>query len=308
MKKFATDDDAHSPAAANGVLIVGATGGVGRRLLASLRPFCRAVFGTSRRGDSAGLLPFDLADSPPQATWLPPDPLDLAIIAAAETRADVCETEPVASHRINVLGTIQLIEQLWARRILPVFLSSDYVFGADAAESHDETAPTSPINEYGKQKVEVEAFLRNSGRPYVVLRLGRVLIDEPGGGGILDEACQRLLAGTVYHAADDQRFSTTQIDDATAAIVAIFRGDLRGVIHAAAHPTSRFELVARMGRALQLDEGLVQACKLNTVSGPARRPRCTVLRSRRLGTEVPFTFADPQAAIDRLAAAYLKRK
>lgn len=283
-------------------LVVGATGGVGRPLLRGLAGRFRRVYGTSRRGGD-GLLPFDLAANRSILDVLPVEPIELAVIAAAQTRADACERDPVGARQTNVTGTIELIRQLQSRGILPIFLSSDYVFGERGDAAYFEDSAACPANEYGRQKVEVEQALQSSGRPYAVFRLGRVLLDEPGGGGLLDEACDRLLAGTPYSAADDQCFSTTTIDDLVQGILLAASGKLRGLVHVAAHPTNRYELVLRICRALGTAESLVRRCRLRDVLGQAPRSACTTIESRRLGREVPFRFTAPQSAIDRIAAA-----
>lgn len=284
-------------------MIIGATGLVGRRLLRHFKQTAHTVLGTARRPE-ADLLPLDLAAPPTRADWLPSARSGLAVVAAAQTKADVCESDPVGTRRINVDGTIHVLRQLQAAGFMPVYLSSDYVFGADGATEYVESSPTCPTNEYGRQKVEVEQFLQSTGKDYLILRLGRVLTDEPGGGCVLDEACRRLLSGTVYRAAHDQWFSTVYVEDVARVIEYAARHGRRNIIHAATSPTNRYELVREIGRRLGTDSGLVQSCSIDDVPGSAKRPKRTVIVPQRLNEAKDFAFTDVQTVIERMTTTY----
>src|SRR5262245_48028655 len=150
-------------------LVVGASGYLGRHFLAEFREADASTVGTSRRPTGNGLVPLDLMA--PDVGGLPLSGCRQAVIAAAITKVDACEADPEGTRRVNVLGTLALVRQLWDRDILPVFLSSDYVFPGTDPSGYGDSAQPCPATEYGRQKAEVEAALGTSGRPHLVLRL-----------------------------------------------------------------------------------------------------------------------------------------
>ncbi|MCE9605457.1 MAG: sugar nucleotide-binding protein [Planctomycetia bacterium] len=296
------------------VLVVGATGTVGRRLAACFRQTHAMVAATSRRANADGeFLPFDLRTADVGSLRLPESRYSFGVVSAGITKADECEQFPQATRAVNVDGTITLLERLLAADVVPVFLSSDYVFDGTthASETHsyyDETSAVCPINEYGRQKVEVERFLTACGRPHLTVRLARVVTEAVGGGCILDEACSRLLAGCEYRAAIDQCFSMIYVDDVARLIDAAIAHRMRGLIHAAAPPaTSRYELIRQVAAALQIDDAQVSPCRLEQIAGAAKRPLRTVLRSWRATNELRFAFTDPNEVLLQICAAHRAR-
>ena len=82
-----------------------------------------------------------------------------AVICAAVTDMAACEIKPIESRAVNVTATIELIKKLINKKTHIVFLSTNQVFDGERPYQKPY-APHNPINEYGRQKAEVEAFLK----------------------------------------------------------------------------------------------------------------------------------------------------
>src|SRR5262249_31541601 len=149
----------------------------------------------------------------PDVGGLPLSGCRQAVIAAAITKVDACEADPEGTRRVNVLGTLALVRQLWDRDILPVFLSSDYVFPGTDPSGYGDSAQPCAATEYGRQKAEVEAALGTSGRPHLVLRLSKVFGLQKGDGTLLDDMAAALAARRHIAAAFDQVFCPAWVRD-----------------------------------------------------------------------------------------------
>ena len=103
--------------------------------------------------------------------------------------------------------------------MLPIFLSSDYVFDGTAPIGCVDDAPLCPTTEYGRQKAEVEQALAASGKPHLVCRLSKTYGLDRGDGTLLDEIAGKLSTGQSFSAAFDQRFCPTFAGDLPAAIM-----------------------------------------------------------------------------------------
>src|SRR3990167_3100968 len=143
-------------------LVIGAQGFLGRHFLQAYRATDPTIIGTSRKE-------LDLAS--PNL-----DALDLtgythALIAAAVTSIARCEKEKEATYQCNVTGTLELIRQLHQKNIVPIAFSSDYVFDGIAGD-YTEDSPIHPLNEYGRQKAQLEKGIREiCGGNYLLIRL-----------------------------------------------------------------------------------------------------------------------------------------
>jgi len=96
-----------------------------------------------------------------------------AVICAAITDMELCEKTPDKTRVINVSATIELIKRLNINKTHIVFLSTNQVF--DGKKPYQNPyAPRKPINEYGKQKAQVEKFIENIPNA-CILRLSKVI-------------------------------------------------------------------------------------------------------------------------------------
>jgi dTDP-4-dehydrorhamnose reductase len=100
---------------------------------------------------------------------------DLVVNAAAFTAVDLAEKEEAAARRINGDGAGEVSSA--AREIgVPVIqISTDYVFDGDATAPYAETAPTNPINAYGRTKLAGEEAVRVANPKHLILRTSWVV-------------------------------------------------------------------------------------------------------------------------------------
>lgn len=109
---------------------------------------------------------------------------------------------PMRYYRENIGGLTSLLEAMvdtGVSRLL--FSSSAAVYGIPATPTVDETAPTDPINPYGRTKLIGEQLLADAGRAYgiswIALRyFNAVGADEPW----LADRCSPNLFARIFHA------------------------------------------------------------------------------------------------------------
>lgn len=280
-------------------LIVGANGFLGRHLLAAYREIDPESSGTARTA-GPGSAAFDLAS--PDLDALPLDGVREAIIAAARPRIDDCERDPVGSRRVNVEGTLALIGRLQARGIVPIFLSSDYVFAGSENAGYVSSAIPNPTTEYGRQKAAVETALAESGSPYLILRLSKVFGLTRGDGTLLDEMAAKLTAGGIIAAATDQVFCPAWVGDVVQSVIAVQRAGLRGIVNLVpAEAWSRYDIAIEVAKAVGARESQVRPISLDDLPG-VKRPKCTRLIPDR---DIGFAFTPVRESIRKLAQEYV---
>lgn len=217
----------------SGTVVFGATGFIGSHLLAGLRGAGINTVGVARR-PLRGMYPLDLAVPETSSLPLMENRVTTAIIAAAVPGVATCERDPAMSRSVNVEGTVMLARQLADSGIRVIALSSDYVFDGRSG-NYSESAPVNPLNEYGRQKAEMESRLLETCRGNIlILRLSKVFDTVKGSGTLLDEMAAKMLRGTPVPAASDQVFCPTSVHDLVLLLQQLLRSRLTGLLHACA--------------------------------------------------------------------------
>jgi dTDP-4-dehydrorhamnose reductase len=145
------------------ILLFGASGQVGRETVDAaarrgleLVPLSRAQADLSAPGAGAAAI----AALKPEAV----------INAAAWTAVDKAETEVAAARRLNAEAPAELAGACARVGARFIHLSTDYVFDGAAPGPLDETAPTGPVNVYGRTKLEGERGVLAAAPASVIIR------------------------------------------------------------------------------------------------------------------------------------------
>jgi len=217
-------------------LVIGGSGFVGRNLLAHLEAEGYQGLGTKRTSSRSDLIAFDLAKDRIQNCIDPEffrgDETVVGVITAGISQIDRCYNERETTNVINVENTIRLIEDLQSLGAKPVFISSHAVFDGETGYDNEDR-PTRPISEYGRQKAEVERFIAEQGRDVLVLRLDKVVGDNPNDPHMFSEWHEWVLNDKAITCIQGQLFAPTHVDDIARAIVLSCELDLGGVFNLA---------------------------------------------------------------------------
>jgi dTDP-4-dehydrorhamnose reductase len=156
------------------ILIVGATGQVGRALTGLLAPAGELI--TTAR--TPAILPvsvpchqLDVTDLDAVCRTVHEVRPAVIVNAVAYTAVDRAESEPQLAMTINGIVPGVLAEE--ARRINAaiVHYSTDYVFDGSGTRAWAEGDRPAPLNEYGRSKLAGEESIRASGAAHAILRI-----------------------------------------------------------------------------------------------------------------------------------------
>lgn len=260
------------------ITVFGATGFVGRHLL----EYCAAnritAGGTGRRAGLKGLVDYDICTEPERASGFLKAGLGAGVIAVNAGTIDYYKEHVAQTLELNS-GIKKLIDILRDKGIIPVFLSSDYVFEGITGNYREED-PARPATEYGKRKEEIERYLKASSRDFQIIRMGKLYGYGPGDGTLITEMVEKLKSGLAVRAAVDQVLTPTSIRDAAAGILKIISAGTPGTYHISSPETFTVHQVAELCRkAVQKPERLVEKIRINELSLAEKRPLNTTLNS-----------------------------
>lgn len=183
------------------VLLTGASGFLGSRILAQLQPDHYVItLGRTLLNQSPTRECHVLCDLAQDVPTLPNAPVDLVVHAAGKAHSVPRSTRERAEYeRVNVQGTARLLTALERLPALPkalVHISTVMVYGRQERHLLDETTPLDARDAYGLSKVRAEAVVREwaarTGVCTTILRLPLVVADPPNGNvAVLMNAIRR---------------------------------------------------------------------------------------------------------------------
>ncbi len=149
------------------ILLLGKDGQVGWELQRSLSPLGELI-ALNRQGSSN--LCGDLTDFNNLIKAVEALKPDVIVNAAAYTAVDKAETEVKLARDINTIAPGLLAKAASSIGALLVHYSTDYVFNGSGTIPWTEQDLPSPINYYGRTKLEGEHLIQESGCNYLILR------------------------------------------------------------------------------------------------------------------------------------------
>jgi dTDP-4-dehydrorhamnose reductase len=282
------------------VLIVGASGFVGRHTLRLMRRLGWPVVGTQTRARGGDLVEFDLVrdrlvERVGALTGGGARPTHV-VICAAMAQPDRCFRERELSYQVNVVRTIQLIDDVVALGAQPVYMTSGFVFDGTAGYYGDDEQRW-PLNEYGRHKAEVEVYCTEHHPGMLLLRLDKIIGDDPSETHMFSEWYRWYQEGRPVVCMADQLFSPTDVRDVSQAIRLGCERSLSGLYNIA-NPEffTREELARQFFRILGL-QARIQCKTQEELNFLDLRPEKTYLDSSRFQRDTGLRFTSVRETI-----------
>lgn len=271
-------------------LLIGATGFLGAQL--ALAP----------GRDGAARDRIDLARPIPDDLHVYLKDYSHVILCAGITDVEKCFRDIKLSHQVNVTATLELLAQIKKAGAMPIFFSSDYVFGAEGG-GLAEDAPRRPLTFYGRQKLAAEHYLEQYFGRFLLFRTGKLMAKSPHPRNILTPLLRDLSAGREVSCFTDQFINPVFIEDvATVVDHAIARG-LSGAYHLGTRRVfSRYELAQFIADKMGWEKKLVRPTRLAHAAFSEPRPHHNTLNCAKIEEALGFRFGEIEESLPELRA------
>lgn len=272
------------------LLIIGANGFVGRRLLQKYSAdFNYNVFGCSKGKD---LLPtdkhhftqVDLTDLIALEKYINKISPDVIVNAAALSSPQYCQENALVAQKVNVESVKVMSDYAERNNKFLVHLSTDFVFNGSRKRLYTEEDERGPQNYYGETKTKAEDILLASSCRHAIARIEVVFGEHYPGqhGNIFTLVRNTLSCGQTLKVVNDQYRTPTFIDDVVWGIDAIINKEHTGVFHLAGPDyLSIADFAYRIARYFKLDESLIQPVSSQQLNDSVRRPRYSGLSIKK---------------------------
>jgi dTDP-4-dehydrorhamnose reductase len=205
------------------VLILGAGGLTGRYLVKE----------AGRRGLEVAALPhteLDITRADSARAVLEKMKPDWIVNAAAFTRLEGCEVNPLQSRNINARAPAEWAKESGKSGIRFIHLSTDYVFDGKKETAYLPSDPVSPLSRYGKDKAEGEKQVLRANPDALVVRLAWVF--GHGGKTFMSQLPTILAEREVVEVAGGRAGSCTYAGEAARLIFDLAARGAREIYHA----------------------------------------------------------------------------
>ena len=254
-------------------LVTGAGGQLGHDLVATLARQPDVQTTALRRAD------LDITDA--AAVQAAVAGHDVVVNTAAWTDVDGAEPNEDAAAEVNATGPGLIAAACAEHDARLLHVSTDYVFGGDAAAPYAEDADPDPRSAYGRTKLAGERAVLGSGARASVVRTAWVYGEH---GKNFVATMLRLAAGSdPVQVVNDQRGSPTWSADLAAALVALGSSEAPdGVYHATnTGETTWFGLARAVFAGAGANPNRVEPIPTDRSARPAQRPAYSVLATTR---------------------------
>lgn len=282
------------------LIIFGATGFLGRNLMDYYKKKRQNPIGTYYKHNVPGLVKFDLRNPSLDTLNVDLKKIKYAIITSAITDMDLCKTNWDNSYEINVSGIKKLITLLNERDIIPIYISSDYVYDGEKG-NYDEEDKMDPTMAYGKQKKEVEDFLTAQNKDFMILRLAKIYSHDFNDNTIITSIIQNLKKGETLKFATDQIFSPNFVGDVCGVIDGLIEKKSTGCYNiSCGQPISRYDLAKKIQSELNISSGSIVPCLLEDLKFDDKRPKNTSMNNKKVIYKTGFKFTTIDESIKLL--------
>jgi len=280
------------------IAVLGGTGLLGRAIA---REWC---------GDEltlAGSRDIDVRDIGLVERYIAQNRPDWVILAAALADVDACEQNPELADAINHRGASNVAKACNEHGVRLMFISTDYVFGADSKTTPWEVEdPVSPANVYAQSKAAAEDSVRRILSEACIARVSW-LFGAPGRCFPVT-ALKLAESGASVPAFTDQHGIPNFTREVARALMLLARAGASGTVHVTnSGVTTWYDFSRELLPLAGHDAALVRAIKMAQVKRPAQRPHYSALSDRSLrayGIQVPHWRESLRLFLtDRVAAA-----
>lgn len=279
------------------VIIIGANGFVGRRILKRLGS--SGNFMLTALSFHADIFPEsyyrfiknDMTDKKAISRIFNDIRPDAVINCSALSVPDYCEQHKDEAYRINVEATSSLADLCNEYDARLVHLSTDFVFSGNTDRLHTEDEETSPVNYYGITKLEGERKIISKMSDYAIARIVVVYGNALPGqhGNICQLVKNRLSKGEEINVASDQWRTPTWVEDVAIGAEKLIGHHCSGIYNICGNEyLSIADLAYRVADFFRLDRSLIHPVTTEEMNEKTPRPRFSGLSIAKAREELGY--------------------
>ncbi len=208
------------------------------------------------------------------------DDYDVIINTAAFKDVDLCEKETEKAFKVNAEAPGELARYCNRKGKLFVHISTDYVFSGEMDRKYSEEDETSPVNTYGKSKMEGEKKILMATEKYIIARVAWLF--GKGRLNFVDQLVKRLLNDETVKLVNDKWGNPTYTDSVAEGLMNLISLQQRGIFHLVNEGcTTRYDMAVYIKDILEIQSGKIVPVSKEGLNSIATRPMYTCLSTKK---------------------------
>lgn len=198
---------------------------------------------------------------------------DIVIHTVAITNVDLCEQNHDLANKINVQGTVNIIEGCKKNKSKLIFLSTSAVFNGSKSE-YFENDITTPESYYGETKKNAEEEIKKSKLPHLIIRIDQPYFwsEEWQHSNSVLRVLDGLKDEKLFREVTDWYNTPTFIPDIILGIKNLIDLNCCGIYHVVGPDfINRFKLALYIAEIFELDKKKIMPITSNFLDLPAQR-------------------------------------
>ena len=259
------------------VLVLGKNSQIGKELLAIKKPLNLKFFYTSSED-------LNIINQNHIKNYIDKVKPSVIINFAAYTDVDGAESDEENAFLINSLAPGFISSIASEKNIYFINISTDYVFDGEISRPYDISDLTSPVNIYGKSKLDGELRILKNNKKSIIIRTSSIF--SVHNKNFVKTIFNKLISGENLNVVDDQKISMTFAGDLAQMILSLLNfkilekflneEETRIIHYSNVGYTSWYEV------ALLIKENISSGVKINPVSSISRHSRALRPKDSRL--------------------------
>lgn len=240
------------------MIIIGASGLIGRSLHKAAAAAGEDVIATFNSAPRRGLVHFNMVSQPLRSVVPDLGSEDVVYVLAAYTNPSWIYEHQSDAIALNLDAARRVIDDVFAAGARVIFMSSVEVFDGQEG-NYSESSTPHPLNLYGRLKLEIEQYLRQGGGRSCIVRTGWNVAWDPQHRCVVKLTYESLLRPEAKMA-HDNTLSVADIDDTAAGLLALGRNPSLRICHLTSTPSLvRTELAALIKSTSRFGAGMAFA-------------------------------------------------
>lgn len=203
-------------------------------------------------------------------------PINKIILLSAISNPDECYNNKAYSNLINVIKNKKIIDCAIKKNIYFIFFSSEFIF-CGKKENYSETDKANPNNLYGKQKYQIEQYIKRKTKNFSILRISKTYGDKLGDDTLISNFILKLKKGERnFKVAIDQVFNPLYIYDLKRIVELFLKNEIKGTFNIGGpQRLSRYVCIKKIIDKFNLKNKkkiYLQKTKLSNFKLPEKRP------------------------------------
>lgn len=273
------------------ILVIGAMGQLGNEIMQLSSASEHTFIFADVRGDGQKVLSLDLTDRK-QVSEIVSDDIDVIVNCAAYNDVDKAEDDPAPALDLNVSAVSNLATEAARVGATLIHFSTDYVFDGKTNTPYTEDDMPSPLNAYGRSKLQGEKVVQESGCRYMIFRTSWLY--SLTGRNFFKTIAQKCAGSSSIKVVIDQTGTPTYAYDLAHLVLDIIERNmlnLIGIYHYSNEGTATWYDFAKEINDMLGYTCNVEPCRTDEFPRKAERPTYSVLDKSKVkatfGVEIP---------------------